>query len=320
MDVSIKEKVLFCDRHKWNYLESVGSCQHCDEEGIKSNVILSDKRSSALPDTVTSSPMPTVKPPRLQSLNPPRQESNEAGLVRMAVEQNFDIDKLEKVIALHVAAEKRQAKKDFFEAFAKFQADCPEILQTGKVDYTPTGKARVHYPFASLSDIEKAIKIPLAGNNLSYRWVYSKTDKGALGSTCILTHASGHSESNYMEGPPDTSGNKNPLKAASSTYSHLDRYTLKGSLGLASTEQDTDMAGDEPKTRSTFFINDKQLEQINQYADEYPKAISLLLKKYKLELLSALPERQFDEAIGALKTYKAGADKIRAEKADKDMK
>jgi len=63
--------------------------------------------------------------------------------------------------------------------------------------------------------------------------------------TCILSHELGHSEDgNSLTAPPDCSGNKNGVQGIASTSTFLERYTLKASLGLATTDDDGRAAGD----------------------------------------------------------------------------
>jgi hypothetical protein len=68
-----------------------------------------------------------------------------------------------------------------------------------------------------------------AGTEITIPWVYV---------TCYLTHSDGHTESLTLEGPPDTSGAKNPLQEMQSTASYLKRQSLLAITGTATGGED----------------------------------------------------------------------------------
>lgn len=68
-----------------------------------------------------------------------------------------------------------------------------------------------------------------AGTSITLPWVYV---------TCHLTHKDGHSEALTLEGPPDSSGSKNPLQEMQSTASYLKRQSLLAITGTATGGED----------------------------------------------------------------------------------
>jgi hypothetical protein len=56
--------------------------------------------------------------------------------------------------------------------------------------------------------------------------------------TCHLTHRDGHTESLTLEGPPDSSGSKNPLQEMQSSASYLKRQSLLAITGTATGGED----------------------------------------------------------------------------------
>ncbi|MEY4636531.1 MAG: hypothetical protein RJA55_2329 [Acidobacteriota bacterium] len=68
-----------------------------------------------------------------------------------------------------------------------------------------------------------------AGTEITIPWVYV---------TCYLTHSEGHTEALTLEGPPDTSGSKNPLQEMQSTASYLKRQSLLAITGTATGGED----------------------------------------------------------------------------------
>lgn len=60
--------------------------------------------------------------------------------------------------------------------------------------------------------------------------------------TCFLTHRDGHTESLTLEGPPDTSGSKNPLQEMQSSASFLKRQSVLAITGTATGGEDDESA------------------------------------------------------------------------------
>jgi len=157
------------------------------------------------------------------------------GLIAMAVERDLDINKLEKLLELKRQWDADNARKAFFKALSKFQSDIPPIVKQDKVNAGVAGKRR----FANLGTISEAIKPYLETNNLSFRFRQSQSPQ-AITVTCIVSHADGHSEETTLSAAPDQSGGKNAIQALGSAITYLMRYTLIGSLGLTTVDEDTD--------------------------------------------------------------------------------
>jgi hypothetical protein len=160
-----------------------------------------------------------------------------ADLLRMAVEQGADLDRLERLMALQTQWEAGEAKKKFSVAFAAFKAEAVKIIKNKLITDGPL-KGKKH---AELSDAVNAATPALSRHGLSTAWRLTKDDKDWMEITCILSHEGGHSESVSMGGPPDTGPGRNAMQARGSTKSYLERYTLTAILGLAA--QDDDGAG-----------------------------------------------------------------------------
>jgi len=166
--------------------------------------------------------------------------------IQQAIEKGSDVAVLSGLFDLKQRWEKDEAQKAFHQAMAKFQNIKPDLRKSTEVTFkTKTGQTE--YNFCSLPDIEKALKDPLEECGITYRWESAHED-GRDGQRCVITHVQGHSESNVMYAPADTSGNKNNIQAIGSTATYLQRYTLIGALGLTTSESDDDgySAGDMP--------------------------------------------------------------------------
>jgi len=151
-------------------------------------------------------------------------------LIRIAVDQNMDVDKLSKLMDLQERWESTEARKQYFDSFANFQALTPIIRKTTKGH---------NYMYAALGDIAQQIRPVLEQCQLSYR--FDIQDAGdVISVTCIVSHRAGHQEKTTMTAQPDTTGSKNAIQARGSAVSYLQRYSLIGALGLTTADQDID--------------------------------------------------------------------------------
>lgn len=166
-------------------------------------------------------------------------------MLKMAVSQNADLDKLEKLMQLQERWENNEARKAFNVALGKFKADAITVNKDSSVSFT-TDKGVTSYRHASLGNVCNVLNPALSAHDLSFRWETERlSDKVRV--TCILSHALGHSASVSLEGSLDTSGGKNNIQALGSTVSYLQRYTLLAVTGTATMEGDDDGAGGDDK-------------------------------------------------------------------------
>lgn len=159
-----------------------------------------------------------------------------AHLLQLAVQQNADIDKLEKLMALQERWEKSEARKAYDTAFAAFKAEAVRIVKNRAVTAGPLAGKK----YAELFSVVNAVTPALSANGLSSSWAITRDEPDWIEVTCTIKHSAGHSESVSMGGPPDVGGAKNPIQARASTVSYLQRYTLKAITGLSEQDDDDD--------------------------------------------------------------------------------
>ena len=161
-------------------------------------------------------------------------EQSPGRLLELAVKQDLDVEKLERLMDLEERWRAQRAKEAFFSALAKFQAAVPSITRDSEVSFSGT-----HYNFASLPVIKETIQPALTECGLTFRWELLNAPDH-LATDCIITHVDGHSERTRVGGPPDNSGSKNAVQARGSTITYLQRYSLIAALGLTTADQDDD--------------------------------------------------------------------------------
>lgn len=160
-----------------------------------------------------------------------------ADLLRIAVENGADLDRLEKLMALQERWEANEARKAYVAAMTAFKAEPLTIIKGKKVEYTGTS-----YMHAELSDVTGVICPALARHQLSHRWDVAQ-DADRITVDCVITHVLGHSEKVTMQAMPDNSGKKNAIQQVASTITYLQRYTLLAATGVATKGQDDDGQG-----------------------------------------------------------------------------
>jgi hypothetical protein len=172
------------------------------------------------------------KPPQPEALT--ITSPTPSDLLRIAVSQNADIDKLKQLMDLQERWERNEARKAFVAAMTEFKKDPPLIIKNKHVQFGQT-----NYNHATLDQVCDAVIKGLSAHGISHRWKVDQSDKEWIKVTCILTHDLGHFEETTLQGAPDNSGSKNSIQAIGSSVTYLQRYTLLAATGLAASN-DTD--------------------------------------------------------------------------------
>jgi hypothetical protein len=168
----------------------------------------------------------------------PRQAITPMDMIHVAIQQNADIDKLEKLMALQERWEANEARKAFVTALSGFKRNPPEIFKNKLVSFA-TSKGKTEYNHATLDQVAASVSAAMSPHGLSFRW-QTEQEGGLIRVTCIIMHSQGHSESVTLHAAPDESGGKNSIQAIGSAVTYLQRYTLLAATGLATREQDDD--------------------------------------------------------------------------------
>lgn len=209
-------------------------------------------------------------------------QMNPQSLIKLAINKGAGVEQLEKLMALQERWQANQAKQTFFDAMTTFQAECPMLKKTKKVDYSLKTGGRTKYSYAPLGSIANQIKAVIKKCGLSYRWTIQDDEK-TINVTCIVSHKDGHSESTTMSGNLDATGSKNAIQQRGSTVTYLQRYTLIGALGITSADDDTDGNGKVPESKKPELTPDS--EQWNQAVTALAQksvTIAAIKKKYNL--------------------------------------
>lgn len=225
-----------------------------------------------------------------------------ADVLMRAVDKGIDVDSLERLVTLKERVDARAAHKEFVDALARFQEECPPIPKARKVDFVSNNGNRIKYDFAPLGVIRSITRDPLSRNGLSYTYK-TKFSPGEVAVRCILRHIGGHSEyadfvcSTVSSGSPTM----NDAQKAGSAISYGQRYSFLLVTGLA-TDNDDDaesLSGEHAET-----ISDEQLANVSELlseADMDDKSETRFYSYFRVEKLSQLPLASYAEAVSMLR-------------------
>ncbi|KFE50106.1 ERF family protein [Pseudomonas syringae] len=173
---------------------------------------------------------------RRQAVVPISSDSSIMAVIsRAAADPTCDIDKLERLMAMHERMQARDAESEFNAAMAAMQSDIPSIAERGAI--VVNGQKRSDY--ATFEDINDVIKPIMQQHGFAITFKVENVAAG-LNVTGILMHRAGHRESTSMLLPLDTSGSKNAVQAVGSSTSYGKRYVMSALLNLTTRGEDDD--------------------------------------------------------------------------------
>ncbi len=217
-------------------------------------------------------------------------------LVRLALDKGVSVEVLERTVALQERVADRHARGAYFEALAAFQSECKEIRQSKIVDYVTKSGAHVHYSYAPLPEITRAIRPLLAMHNLSYSFTAEQAGN-TLNIVCVLRHIDGHEERSSFPVPIDSSASMSVAQKSGAALTYGRRQSLIAVLGLTTADQDTDAPdiGGEVE-----YITDAQAANLDDLIESVGVDRARFLKWLDVEKLADLEAGRLRHAITAL--------------------
>jgi hypothetical protein len=157
---------------------------------------------------------------------------------RLARDPSVDVTKLERLIDMHVAAERRAAEQAFWTDYAAMQPEIPSISKRGEI---LDKSDQVRSKYAKNEDIQRVLRPILAAHGFALSFRNTQKD-GLLTVEGLLVHRLGHVERDAFTAKADDSGSKNAIQAQGSTRSYGQRYTTKALLNITEGGEDDDGA------------------------------------------------------------------------------
>lgn len=246
---------------------------------------------------MTQPDLPIVEPERLPVAPTPD------ALLELAIAKDLDVAKLEKLIELRERVEATAAAREFFDAFARFQAKLKPIEKNKLAPKTTTKSGAQYggYYYATLDEIARTVSEPLAEEGLSYSWdTWFSEDGRRLRVTCTLRHRAGHSISSAFEAPTEAvTQAMSPQQKTANAQTYGRRYSLVAVLGI--TTADPDLDGGPPEEEGPK-ITPEQADVLLTLLDERPAgALQRFLDHFEIAQLIELPASAYDRCVADLK-------------------
>lgn len=229
-----------------------------------------------------------------------------AMIERAARDPSVDIDKMERLFAMHEKMQAQKARAEFSAAMASAQAELLPVARNKSNNQTNS-------KYADLAAIADAAMPIIHKHGFGISCSEFRSDKeDHLGVACTVTHAGGHSERHEFHIPWDGAGlkgnaNKTPTHAYGSTLSYGRRYATCNIFNIAT--KDDDGNGANKTTAPPDRITDEQLAKLNsllQKTVEPAANVHITLQRFKIDSLADLTPKQYElcvkklnEALGA---------------------
>jgi hypothetical protein len=154
-----------------------------------------------------------------------------ATILQLAVDNNFDLDRVSKLMEISEQWRKIQAERAFNVAIAAFKENPPEVIKDAK-------NSQYKSTYSTIGNLVNTVNPALGKHGLSTSWDIDQSS--GIKVTCILEHIDGHKKTVSMTGPLDTSGAKNPLQQLKSTLTYLKVATFEAVTGVVASNDDDD--------------------------------------------------------------------------------
>lgn len=181
---------------------------------------------------------------------------------RAAADPHCDIEKMERLMAMHERMQAKSAEQAFNAAMAQMQCEIPTVGE---------GATNLHTKntYATLDDINYTLKPIMQRHGFA---VTFKVDHAANGIsvTGILMHSAGHREQTTMLLPLDAGPGRNAVQAVGSSTTYGKRYVMCALLNITTGEarDDDGYAAGQPGNDMRDQVRADILERVAQAADQ----------------------------------------------------
>jgi hypothetical protein len=185
--------------------------------------------------------------------------------------------------------ENARASEQFGYALATFQARCPQITKTRKIDLG--GGSGPMY--ASLDDIMREIAPLLAEFRIAVTFSATLTDDGKMRAVCHVRHGR-HVESSEITLAVPAQMRVNDTQKMGAALSYAKRYALCAALNIVVTDEDSDAQG------VAQAIDEKQVATLEEWIETSGANRQKFLDTYQIKTLGEMPAQMFLTAISQL--------------------
>lgn len=215
-----------------------------------------------------------------------------AVIAQAVADPRIDVNKMERLLAMHQTIMVEQREVAFKGALARLQAKLPQINKDGRIVVKGVERSR----YARIEDIDVAIRPLLAEEGFALSFDSESSDGKQFKLSAKLSHQAGHSETKWLILPLDVSDFRTNVQSIGSTLSYGKRYLIKMHLNIVEKEEDDDgMGGAKPITK-------EQALDLQALIDEVKADKVRFLRYMKVDALENILRRDHKAAITALES------------------
>lgn len=220
-------------------------------------------------------------------------------IIEQAVQQGLKTEDLTVLYELHKDMQAQQAREQFAAALASFQEECDPIPKNASSKQATGGGSGYAYRYATLDQIERAVKPLLAKRGLSYTFD-CVLEEGMIRAICTL-RGMGHEITASFIAPIDTRGSMNLIQKHATSLSYAKRYALSQVLGISTTDDNDGQPLEGPTEREVASIDAKQEAELDEWIESSGADRDAMLRYFEIKSLGELPSDLFPQAIAMLK-------------------
>lgn len=224
-------------------------------------------------------------------------------MLAAAIDKGMDASSIERLVAVYERMEEKKAEREFNEALAAFQAECPVILKKTQIEFPTKSGARFTSRFAEMDDIVEHTR-PLRekyGFSFSFHREITENDVKV---SCIIRHRGGHQTITPFQVPIDKSNKLSDAHAIAGAVTFCERYAFRGGFGVT-----TGMPDNDGKSFTGGTITEEQQKTLQALIDEVKPMMEQFWSYCKVEKLEDLPARDFARVQRALMDKRKGGAK-----------
>jgi hypothetical protein len=217
---------------------------------------------------------------------------------RAAADPSVDIEKMERLMAMHERITARDAEIAFNTAMTACQTEMPRVLRNKTNDSTSS-------KYADLERLDIVCRPIYTKHGFSMSFGTADCPiAGHARQTCLVSHTGGHSRSYQADIPLDLTGpkgnqNKTGVQGFGSTMSYGQRYLTKLIFNIALTNEDND-----GQRTDTETISEEQIANIEALLTELGKDKKKFLKWAKVDSLDQIVVGAYSETIKTLEAMR----------------
>lgn len=216
---------------------------------------------------------------------------------------------LEKMLNMQERIMADQRKTAFMAALSRLQARLPQITKDGRIDVTSSRTGNSHSSrYARLEDLDRVIRPLLSEEGFAFSFNEEEANGQSRRYSARLSHRDGHSEMKHITLPLDTSGSKNSVQAAGSSFSYAQRYLIKAHLNIVEKGEDTDGNDVEP-------ITEDEARDLNTQLQDVKMDLKRFLEYMQVAELAQILKRDMGKAQNAIDVRRFSLKQQAAQKA-----